>query len=184
MKPVWLAIFTALLSGCASHLVITDAKDQVASGVPFNVSVLVKINTTTRYERTAIATDEQAKFCQNDNVEMSIEALPLGERFYANISPAIFADGEFGMEFNDKGTISKITMNSKASSGVEKTGAFLSSVLPFVRAPKAASSQAPDAVTLAALAAGKPVAAEDMRAAYCLKKEIKKEIVGRVEDFR
>ncbi len=173
-----------LLSGCASHLVVFDHQGKVTSGVPFRAPVLVKVETTTTYEPISTA-GENRKYCTKDT-ETGIESLPLGDQFYANIDPATFADGEFGIEFNDKGGLSKVSMNSKASTGVDKVGGFLSTVLPFIRAPKVAANASAattaDAITSKSTSdkAVPPGPAEDMKALYCLKKDTTKRITGRI----
>ncbi len=186
MKNAVALLITLLLSGCASHLVVSRGKDAPAPGVPFRSPVLVSVETTTNYQPIPTA-GENKSYCTPD-VEVGIEAWPLGESYYANIQPSPLADGEFSIEFNEKGGLSKISMNSKASSGVDKTGSFLSTVLPFIRAPKAApetaSSASVDAKVAAAVTpkASLPAGpAEDMKALYCLKKSVTKKIVGEVE---
>lgn len=159
------AVATAfVLTGCASDLKIYEAKDGKvveAKGVPFNAPAMVKVTTRTTYVAAPGTSAANARYCEPDE-ETSVDFLPLGDRFYAQVDPSQFADGEFSVEYNEKGMMSKISLNSKASSGVDKVNSLLSTVLPFVATPKKAPEEAP--------AAAKDPSAAELKAKHCLKK--------------
>jgi hypothetical protein len=180
MKVFFVCVIAASLTGCASKLLVYDAKATPAVGVPFNAPKLVRVKKTTSYELLKGLAADNVKYC-TDEVEISLDFLPLGERFYVNFDPSTFADGEFAIEFNDKGLTSKISLNSKASTGVDKVSGLLSTVLPFVKAPVAlpAAQAAESARTLTTAARDTPKLrpAADIKAEYCLKGKTVSEII-------
>lgn len=139
MKIILALISIAVVSGCASDLKIYDAKLNEAKGVPFNVPLLVEITSITKYK--VIKGSEKFKQLCTPEENTKLEFMPLGERYYANFDAADLGDGEFSVEFNDKGLLKSITLNSKASAGAEQANALLSTILPFVKAPKAAPEE-------------------------------------------
>jgi hypothetical protein len=91
--------------GCASSLRITNAGGAVP-GVPFNASVMY----IKEFDRNRHS--EQGEACTLTHVSVPV-ALPLGERFYANVDPAQFAKTGFSITFAENGVMTGITLNSE-----------------------------------------------------------------------
>lgn len=127
------------LSGCSSKLMVFDSEKKETIGIPFNVPQLVAIKTLVKY-KVVKGSEDFADYCTSETT-VKKELLPLGERYYINFDPAQLGDAEFGVEFNDKGLVKSITLNSKASAGSEQANALLTSVLPYVSAPKEVSEE-------------------------------------------
>ena len=139
MKKILAIVSIAAVSGCASDLKIYDSNKNEAKGVPFNVPQLVEVTSITKY-KVAKGSEKFKELCTPEE-NTKLDFMPLGERYYANFDAADLGDGEFAIEFNDKGLLKSITLNSKASAGAEQANALLSTVLPFVKAPKAAPEE-------------------------------------------
>lgn len=123
-----------LLIGCSSTLKVYDSKYNEAKGVPINVPQLVEITSVTAY-KVANGQEKYKEFCTLEETT-SLEFMPLGERFYITFEPAAFGDGEFSVEFTDKGLVKSVVLNSKASAGAEQINSLLSTVLPYITSPK------------------------------------------------
>ncbi|MFV8440478.1 hypothetical protein [Vibrio owensii] len=128
-------IFALLfLTACSSDLEVYDGKQKAVPGIPINVPQLVKITTKTTYK--VVDGSEKYKDLCSPEENSKFDVLPLGERYFVSFDSAAMGDSEFSVEFNDKGLVKSVKLNSEASSGVEQTTALLSAVLPFVKAPK------------------------------------------------
>lgn len=160
-----------LITGCASSLKIYDSNNQKAKGVPISAPQLVEVTTTATY-KVAKGREQFKDFCTPE-VSSTVDVLPLGERFYVNFDPAKFGDGEFAVEFNDKGLVKSITLNSKASAGAEQANTLLSTILPFVKSPKAAPE-------VASLVTGNDVA-QKLKDENCLKDSTKVTSIKKIE---
>ena len=123
-----------LVSSCSSNLKVFDENNKEAKGIPINAPQLVEITTTTSY-KVAEGSERFAALCTSE-VSSKIEVLPLGQRYYVNFEAAALGDSEFSIEYNDKGLVKTISLNSKASSGLEQTSSLLSTVLPYIKAEK------------------------------------------------
>lgn len=123
------------MNGCASELKVFNENEVEVKGVPINVPQLVEITTTTTY-KVAKGSEKFKDLCTSE-ISSKLEFLPLGTRYYVTFDPAPIGDGEFSVEFTDKGLVKSVTLNSKASAGAEQANALLSTVLPFIKAPKA-----------------------------------------------
>jgi len=141
MKLIVLMLTLISLAGCASSLKVYDSKNSEAKGVPVNAPQLVEITTVTNF-KVAKGRENYKDFCTSET-SSRFEVLPLGERFYITFEPANLGDGEFAVEFTDKGLLKSVTLNSEASSGAEQATALLSSVLPFITSPKQVSVPPP-----------------------------------------
>ena len=171
LKSIFVASGLVLVTGCASSLKIYDAKNNEAKGVPINVPQLMEITTTTSY-KVAKGSEKYKDFCTPE-VSSKLEFLPLGDRYYVTFDPATLGDGEFSVEFNDKGLLKSVTLNSKASAGAEQANALLSTVLPFIKAPKAA----PETKALI----DEEDSAQKLKAKHCLKASSKVTGIRKVE---
>lgn len=125
-----------LLSGCASSLVVTDAEQKAVAGLPVRTPALVKITKTTDYKVLPGVEHQKFKEYCTPEVSEDFQTLPLGTLYFISFKPAALADAEFKVEFADSGALKHVSLNSKASSGVEQVSGLLSTVLPFVKAPK------------------------------------------------
>jgi len=159
LKFILIASGLALISGCASTLKVYDASNNEAKGVPINVPQLVEVTTTTSY-KVAKGSEKYKDLCTPE-VSSELEFLPLGERYYVTFDPATLGDGEFSVEFNEKGLVKSVTLNSKASAGAEQANALLSTALPFIKAPKL--DQETKSLT------GEADSAQKLKAKHCLK---------------
>lgn len=170
-KNILLVTGVLLLTGCASKLKVYDEKSNEAKGVPINVPQLVEITSTTSY-KVAKGSERFKGLCTSETSSV-LELLPLGERYYVAFDPASLGDGEFSVEFTDKGLVKSITLNSKASAGAEQGNALLSTVLPFYKAPKAA----PESKSLI----GVDDTAQKLKAKHCLKSSSKITSIKKVD---
>jgi hypothetical protein len=117
----------ALLAGCASDLEIFADKDGLMPGVPFHTPEL--------YVRHGVYTKaSKGGACDQKTPFVEVEALPLGPLYYASIKPAQFAKTGFVMKFNDKGSLSEITLNTEPSSGeaLKSAGELIKAVTPIL----------------------------------------------------
>lgn len=135
MKIFPLIVVVTFFTGCASSLEVYDSQNKKTKGVPIHVPQLVAITSVTKY-KISKGNEQYAHLCTKEEIT-KLDFYPLGERFYVNFAPAELGDGEFSIEFNDKGLLKSVTLNSKASGGAEQTNALLSTVLPFLAKPKA-----------------------------------------------
>jgi hypothetical protein len=133
-----------LLMGCASTLRTYTSSEQSMKGIPVHAPVLVEIERTTRYQLVS-DNAELARFCTPETV-VTLEFLPIGERYYVSFDPATFGKGEFSMEFTDGGALKKISLGSDpgTSAATEAATGMLATVLPFIAMPK----EAPESVTI------------------------------------
>lgn len=159
LKSVLIIFGLVLISGCASTLKVYDANNNEAKGVPINVPQLMEVTTTTSY-KVAKGSEEFKDYCTPE-VSSKLEFLPLGERYFVTFDPATLGDGEFSLEFNDQGLVKSVTLNSKASAGAEQANALLSTILPFIKAPKLA--QETKSLT------GEADSAQKLKEKHCLK---------------
>lgn len=168
-------VFFGVLNGCASDLKVYDSNNNEAKGVPINVPQLVEITTVTSY-KVAKGREKFKRFCVSEE-SSKFEVLPLGERFYVTFDSASLGDGEFSVEYNDKGLVKSITLNSKASAGVEQATALLSTVLPFLKAPKVAATTATTNKGLK----GADEQAQNLKDKHCLKSGTKIKSIKKLE---
>jgi len=171
LKSVLIVSGLVLISGCASTLKVYDASNNEAKGVPINVPQLMEVTTTTSYK--VAKGNEQYKDLCTPEVSSKLEFLPLGERYYITFDPATLGDGEFSVEFNDKGLVKSVTLNSKASAGAEQANALISAALPFIKAPKSVSEK----MSLI----GENDSAQKLKAKYCLKAASKVSSIKKVD---
>lgn len=158
-KSILVVLGLLIISGCASSLKVYDSSGSEAKGVPVNAPMLVEITTATSY-KVAEGSEKYKDLCTTE-VNSTLEFLPLGDRYYVTFNPAKLGDGEFSVEFNDKGLLKSVTLNSKASAGAEQATALLSSILPFVATPKSA----PEEKSLI----GEDDTAQKLKGKHCLK---------------
>lgn len=93
-------------AGCASSLHISNADGGAVAGVPFNAPVIYR----KEFDRNRHS--ELGAACTPTHVVQTV-ALPLGERFYANVDPAQFAKTGFSMTFADNGVMTGVTLNTE-----------------------------------------------------------------------
>lgn len=98
-------LLLAACGGCASSLHISNGTGEVP-GVPFNASVTY----IKEFDRNRHS--EHGDACTPTHVVQTV-ALPLGERFYANVDPAQFAKTGFSITFAENGVMTGITLNSE-----------------------------------------------------------------------
>lgn len=127
-------------SGCASHLEITENKSGLAvvvPGVPFHAPEL--------YVREGTFKTAAKGGACNPTPFLETEVLPLGPMYYANVKPAEFAKTGFSIKFNDKGTVSEITLNTEPSAGdaLKSAGDLITAVSPLLGVAAAAPALGP-----------------------------------------
>lgn len=137
MKIQLTILLSVSLIGCSSSLKVYNSVGDPLKGVPVNSPQLVRVTTVTEYE-AAKGSEDYSVYCTNEKTE-SLQFMPLGERHYVGFDSAALGDSEFEITFNDQGLMKSISLNSEASAGVEQTNELLSTFLPFVAKPKAAS---------------------------------------------
>ena len=135
-KLLPLMVLIGLTSGCASSLKTFDSNSKPTVGVPVSAPALVKITTKTTFS-VVPGHEAFAAYCVEE-VDSEFTFLPLGERSYITFDAAQFGKSEFKIEFNDTGALKAVSLNSDAAAGVDAVGGIVSSVLPFLAAPKAA----------------------------------------------
>lgn len=118
----------ALLGGCASDLEIfaDPSGASPVAGVPFHVPEL--------YVREGVYTKASKGGDCDKAPFVETEALPLGPLYYASVKPAQFAKTGFAMKFNDKGTLSEVTLNTEPSSvdALKNAGELVKAVTPLL----------------------------------------------------
>ena len=171
MKKIALSIYIVVLAGCASDLKVYDSNNTLAKGVPINVPQLVEITSVTSYKVAKGSEKFKALCVAEENTKL--EVMPLGERYYVTFDASKFGDGEFAVAYTDKGLVKSITLNSKASAGAEQANALLSTILPFVKAPKVAPVEKGFI--------GADETAQKLKAKHCLKSGSKIKSVKKIE---
>lgn len=122
-------IAAASLAGCASNLEVFADRQGVATrvaGIPFHTPEL--------YVREGVY-KQSAKGGNCDPTPfIETEALALGPLYYANVDPAQFAKTGFVMKFNDKGTVSEVTLNTEPSSmeALKSASELVKAVTPLI----------------------------------------------------
>lgn len=159
LQLIALAIGGTLLSGCASSLKTFDAQKNPSVGIPVGTPILVKITERTTYEVDPKHPEFQS-YCKTD-VNATYEFLPLGERSYIAFEPAALGKGEFKVEFNDNGALKTVSVNSDATAGTQSVTELLSTILPYMAAPK------PTPEIKATIAKD---TAQETKEKYCIKK--------------
>lgn len=153
-----IAVMSTMVSGCASSLKTFDSEKKASVGIPIATPVLVKITQRTNYE---VDPNNQvySKYCTSVT-SSKYEFLALGERSYIAFNPAMLGKGEFKVEFTDSGALKSVSLNSDATAGAEKVKDLLSTVLPYLAAPKITAAVAP----------GEGDTAQQKRDKYCISK--------------
>lgn len=120
MKYIPLLLILAwVVSGCSTTLHTYDTDKNEMKGVPVPKPQLVKVITTTLYEAIGGAT--WPNLCSKNQVDESYDYIASGEHYYVNFDPSESAKGTFELNFNDKGLLSKVSVNSEANTGVDST---------------------------------------------------------------
>ena len=167
MKNIAVIIFASIFaSGCASSLKTFNADSKPTVGIPIGTPVLVEIIEETNYQVDP-AHPEYKEYCTPDT-NSRYEFLALGERSFIAFDPAPLGKGEFKVEFNDAGVLKSVSLNSDATAGAEKITGILSTVLPYIAAPKPTPS---------ALALPPDATAQGKKDKYCIAKGTK--VVGK-----
>lgn len=141
---VFVLVLISALPGCSAKLAVYDESGSELKGVPVRSPALVLITTTTTYEidpSISSATPNYStiqKVCQPTSSQ-STSVLPIGQLSYVSYDPAPLAKSEFKVEFNDSGAAKSISVNSDPAATTEAASSLLSTVLPFLKAPKAAA---------------------------------------------
>ncbi|MEH6544577.1 MAG: hypothetical protein V7721_11625 [Porticoccaceae bacterium] len=171
MKHIIILTCTIFIVSCASDLKIYDSAQNEIKGVPFNMPQLVEIASVTKY-KVAKGSEKFKALCTPEE-NTKLEFMPLGKQYYVNFDAAELGDGEFSVEYTDKGLLKSITLNSKASAGAEQANALLSTILPFIKAPKVTPSEKS--------LIGADDIAEKLKAKHCLKSGTKITGVKKIE---
>lgn len=159
------------LTGCASKLEVYDSSKNKAKGVPVHIPQLVQVTTVTKY-KVAKGSEKYKDLCTPETIT-SFDLMPLGERYYITFDPASLGDGEFSIEFTDKGLLKSVTLNSKASAGAEQANSLLSTVLPYAASPK----PIPAPMSLV----GTDETAQKLKEKHCIKSSSKVTSISKVD---
>ena len=140
-----IVLLIPVLSGCASSLQTYDGAKVASKGIPIRAPALVEIERVTTFELVS-GPAEMVKYCTPETM-VSVEFLPIGDLYFVKVDPAAFGKSDFSLELTDAGALKKVTLGSDpgTSAAVEAATGLVSTVLPFVAAPK----EAPDAVGIA-----------------------------------
>lgn len=93
----------ALLSGCASQLVVSGLPDD-AQGIPVARSMTV-------IEQFELLEHSELAIC-TPSVNEQFAAIPSGETYYVNAEAAQFGSSEFSINLNPDGTLNTLSLNS------------------------------------------------------------------------
>ncbi len=169
---ITLSLILVFFSGCSSSLKTFDAKQNVSVGIPINTPTLVKVT-----ERTSYMVDPRKKefeeFCK-PSLNTTFQYQALGEQSYVAFEPALLGKGEFKIEFHENGALKSISLNSDASTGIDKVNDLLKTVAPYVAAPLGLTKE---------MKATQEETAQSMRDRYCLKTQTEVISIERIKRY-
>lgn len=168
VKYLLLAVsVSALMStGCSTKLLTYGADGNISKGVPVGTPKLVKITSQTSFK--PIKADGNEIYCVPE-ISSEYKFMPVGETTYINFDPAELGKGDFKIEFTDSGILKSVSINSEANAGVDSFNNLASTLLPFLTAPKVASTEKDETEGLASeRSAAVPDNAKYIKAKFCL----------------
>lgn len=168
-----IVVLTALaLFGCATELKTFNQDGTESKGIPVPKPKLVKVIKTTYFQ--PITGARNPELCTETKTSESYDYVTSDEYYYVNFLPSEFAKGTIGVNFNDKGLASSISVNSEANTGVDSVNSLLGTVLPYFKVPKAdelASMRSDDSSASNRLMKSNIISAEDLKSASCIEKK-------------